>query len=205
MVDVINASSGRSFVSETLVPERVLTGLWPRCFRLAPAREDIGIADALATELGVDAPVLAPPGRTTPSAGWPGDAADYLDPIRAREHAAASSCGMSDPVRRRCPIHPCSFWWRVQDLVNLASCVRIAKNLGSPDPNSWLGMRGRLLPHRGIAPIPPTCSNGSRSTIRSTMPSPTWPGSWPSPVASVPPSAPCSGPGQRRASWRPGH
>jgi len=32
-VEVLNASSGRSFVSEALVPERVLTGRWPRTFR----------------------------------------------------------------------------------------------------------------------------------------------------------------------------
>src|SRR4051812_2932564 len=31
-LDVLNASSGRSFVSEVLVPERVLTGAWPRTF-----------------------------------------------------------------------------------------------------------------------------------------------------------------------------
>jgi 3-hydroxyisobutyrate dehydrogenase len=34
-LEVINGSSGRSFVSEVLVPERVLTGAWPRTFRLA--------------------------------------------------------------------------------------------------------------------------------------------------------------------------
>ena len=43
-LDVINASSGRSFVSEVLVPERVLTGTWPRTFRLALLDKDVGIA-----------------------------------------------------------------------------------------------------------------------------------------------------------------
>ncbi len=89
MVEVLNASSGRSFVSEALVPERVLTGLWPRLFRLALLEKDIGIAHDLARELGVADPVLAHAReeyrrlRTTL-----GESADYLDPIRAAEHAA---------------------------------------------------------------------------------------------------------------------
>src|SRR5438105_2632108 len=41
-LEVINASSGRSFVSEVLVPERVLTGAWPRSFRLALLDKDVG-------------------------------------------------------------------------------------------------------------------------------------------------------------------
>ena len=53
VLDVINASSGRSFVSEVLVPERVLTGVFPRLFRLALLEKDIGIAHDLAREVGV--------------------------------------------------------------------------------------------------------------------------------------------------------
>jgi 3-hydroxyisobutyrate dehydrogenase len=41
---VLNHSSGRSFVSEALVPEGVLTGSWPRTFRLALLDKDVGIA-----------------------------------------------------------------------------------------------------------------------------------------------------------------
>ena len=57
-VDVLNQSSGRSFVSQSLVPERVLTGQWPRTFRLALLDKDVGIARELLRETGVEAPVL---------------------------------------------------------------------------------------------------------------------------------------------------
>jgi 3-hydroxyisobutyrate dehydrogenase len=57
-LEVLNASSGRSFVSETLVPERVLTGTWPRTFRLALLDKDVGIATGLLTETGVEGPLI---------------------------------------------------------------------------------------------------------------------------------------------------
>jgi len=89
MVEVLNASSGRSFVSEALVPERVLTGLWPRLFRLALLEKDIGIAHDLAQELGVADPVLAHAREEYRRLrATLGESADYLDPIRAAEHAA---------------------------------------------------------------------------------------------------------------------
>jgi 3-hydroxyisobutyrate dehydrogenase len=48
-VEVINASSGRSNVTENLIPERVLTGAWPRTFSLALLDKDVGVAlDVLA-------------------------------------------------------------------------------------------------------------------------------------------------------------
>lgn len=46
-LDVINASSGRSNASMNLFPERVLTGAFPRTFRLALLDKDAGIAAAL--------------------------------------------------------------------------------------------------------------------------------------------------------------
>ena len=89
MVDVLNASSGRSFVSEVLVPDRVLTGTWPRLFRLALLEKDIGIAHDLAQEVGVADPVTAHV-RTLFRAlrAELGERADYLDPIRAAEESA---------------------------------------------------------------------------------------------------------------------
>ena len=45
-VEVLNVSSGRSLVSEYLVPERVLTGAWPRTCRLALLERDLRIATA---------------------------------------------------------------------------------------------------------------------------------------------------------------
>lgn len=89
MLDVLNASSGRSFVSEVLVPDRVLTGLWPRLFRLALLEKDIGIADDLARELAVPDPVLAAAReRCRVLRAELGETADYLDPIRVAEQAA---------------------------------------------------------------------------------------------------------------------
>jgi len=88
-LDVINASSGRSFVSEVLVPERVLTGRWPRTFRLALLAKDVGIAAALLAETGVRGPVLELAGALLAAARAElGEAADYLEPIRLTERQA---------------------------------------------------------------------------------------------------------------------
>lgn len=88
-VEVLNASSGRSFVSEALVPERVLTGSWPRLFRLALLEKDIGIAHDLAAELRIADPVLAHARELyRMHRATLGEVADYLDPIRAAEQAA---------------------------------------------------------------------------------------------------------------------
>ncbi|HKT61879.1 MAG TPA: NAD(P)-dependent oxidoreductase [Gemmatimonadales bacterium] len=88
-LDVINASSGRSFVSEVLVPERVLTRTWPRAFRLALLDKDVAIAVGLLAETGVAGPVLELTrsllGRARATLG---EAADYLDPIRLTEQQA---------------------------------------------------------------------------------------------------------------------
>ena len=89
MLDVLNASSGRSFVSEVLVPERVLTGTWPPLFRLALLEKDIGIAHDFARELGVaDSVLAAARERCRVLRAELGESADYLEPIRAAEQAA---------------------------------------------------------------------------------------------------------------------
>ena len=88
-LDVINVSSGRSFVSETLVPERVLTGAWPRTFRLALLEKDVGIARELIEDTGVEAPVLALAGELFRRARAAlGESADYLEAIRLVETQA---------------------------------------------------------------------------------------------------------------------
>jgi len=90
-LEVINLSSGRSFVSETLVPERVLTGTWPRTFRLALLEKDLGIARALLRESGVEGPVIDLAGELFERAGAAlGESADYLDPIRLIESQAGA-------------------------------------------------------------------------------------------------------------------
>ncbi len=88
-LETLNASSGRSFVSEYLVPERVLTGAWPRTFRLALLHKDLGIALDLAGDHGVSTPVLAATSDVLASARAHVDAdADYLEPIRVVEQQA---------------------------------------------------------------------------------------------------------------------
>lgn len=88
-LEVINVSSGRSFASETLVPERVLTGAWPRTFRLALLEKDVGIARELVRETRVDAPVLHLAGELFARARAAlGDSADHLEIIRLIESQA---------------------------------------------------------------------------------------------------------------------
>jgi 3-hydroxyisobutyrate dehydrogenase len=91
-LDVLNVSSGRSFVSETLVPERVLTGAWPRTFRLALLQKDVGIATALLEETGVEGPVLDLAGELFTRARTAlGESADYLEAIRLIEAQAGAA------------------------------------------------------------------------------------------------------------------
>lgn len=88
-VEVLNASSGRSFVSETLVPQRVLTRLWPLTFRLALLDKDAGIAAHFLDEQGVSGPVLHLTSALLGQAHAAlGEDADYLEPIRLIEQEA---------------------------------------------------------------------------------------------------------------------
>jgi 3-hydroxyisobutyrate dehydrogenase len=88
-VEVLNASSGRSFVSEVLVPDRVLTGQWPQTFRLDLLEKDVNIARDLLAELGVPAAVLTLAARLLEQARTAlGGRPDYLEAIRWIEQQA---------------------------------------------------------------------------------------------------------------------
>lgn len=88
-LEVLNASSGASFVSTSLLPDRVLTGKWPKLFRLALLDKDVGIAMDLIRELGLDAPVLDQVQALTRAArATLGEQADYLEPIKLNEAKA---------------------------------------------------------------------------------------------------------------------
>jgi len=88
-VEVLNASSGRSFVSEILVPERVLTGRWPRTFRLALLDKDVGIARTFLHEAGVEGPMLELAGQLLSEArAQLGEEADHVEAIRLIERRA---------------------------------------------------------------------------------------------------------------------
>jgi 3-hydroxyisobutyrate dehydrogenase len=88
-LEVLNASSGRSFVSEGLVPDRVLTGAWPNTFRLALLDKDVGIAVRFLERQGVDSPLLHLAGEMLHAARRAlGEDADYLEAIRLQEKRA---------------------------------------------------------------------------------------------------------------------
>lgn len=88
-LEVLNASSGRSFVSESLIPARVLPGTWPKTFRLALLDKDVGIALDLVRQTGLEAPILAEVRAHTKAALQElGPDADYLEPIKRCEQRA---------------------------------------------------------------------------------------------------------------------
>ena len=57
MTDVINASTGRSFASENLIKQHVLSGTFATGFALGLLAKDVKIAADLAQQIGVDAPL----------------------------------------------------------------------------------------------------------------------------------------------------
>jgi 3-hydroxyisobutyrate dehydrogenase len=57
MIDVINASTGRSFTSENLIKQHVISGTFASGFALGLLAKDVGIAVDLARQMGVDAPL----------------------------------------------------------------------------------------------------------------------------------------------------
>jgi 3-hydroxyisobutyrate dehydrogenase len=90
-VNVLNSSNSRSFASEVLVPERVLTGSWPKTFRLALLDKDVGIAREVLRETGVDGPVLDLAGTLLSRARAElGEQADHLEAIKLIERQAGT-------------------------------------------------------------------------------------------------------------------
>jgi len=88
-VETLNTSSGRSFVSESLIPDRVLSGRWPPTFRLALLDKDVGICLDLLRELGLAGPLLDRAGELLHEARVSlHPDADYLAPIRLAEERA---------------------------------------------------------------------------------------------------------------------
>jgi 3-hydroxyisobutyrate dehydrogenase len=88
-VEILNASSGRSFVSETLVPERVLTGRWPRTFRLGLLDKDVSIARTFLRETGVEGPIIDLASELFAQARAElGESADHVEAIRMIEQRA---------------------------------------------------------------------------------------------------------------------
>ena len=91
-LDVINASSGRSNTSQNLCPERVLSGAYPRTFRIALLDKDVGIAAAIAEEAGVDSELIDATARLFRLAHEQlGEEADHVEAVRLIERAAGVS------------------------------------------------------------------------------------------------------------------
>jgi len=88
-LDVINASSGRSNVTENLIPERVVSRAWLRTFRLALLDKDIGIALKVLKDTGVPSDAI---GMTKHVFGEGrkalGEEADHVELIKQIEQAA---------------------------------------------------------------------------------------------------------------------
>ena len=88
-LEVINASSGRSNVTENLFPERVLTGAFPRTFRAALLDKDVGIAADLARAERVPSPLLQLTAELWRMVHLElGEEADHVEAVRVVERLA---------------------------------------------------------------------------------------------------------------------
>jgi len=84
MVEVLNASTGRSFVSELVLKEHVLTGAYATGFTVGLLAKDVAIAADLAEQTGVDAPATSLVARRWADAlAVLGPAADHSEAHRA--------------------------------------------------------------------------------------------------------------------------
>ncbi len=88
-LEVINASSGRSNVTENLIAERVLSRSWPRTFRLALLDKDVGIALKVLQDTGVPHDAIGVAKRVyAEGRAALGEEADHVELIRLIERAA---------------------------------------------------------------------------------------------------------------------
>lgn len=88
-LEVINASSGRSNVTENLVPERVVTRAWPRTFRLALLDKDVRIAVKVLKENGIPSEAIGMAQRVIRAAHEElGEEADHVEVIKLIERKA---------------------------------------------------------------------------------------------------------------------
>jgi 3-hydroxyisobutyrate dehydrogenase len=84
MVNVFNASTARSFNSEVVFKDHVITGKYATAFALGLITKDVGIAENLAEESGVDAPfVRLSSARWSASVAELGPAADHSEAHKA--------------------------------------------------------------------------------------------------------------------------
>lgn len=88
-LEVIAASSGRSFATERLIPERVLPGTFPKTFALALLAKDVTLARGVLDDVELAAPLLHLVDRLTAAASSElGPDADHTELVRIVEQAA---------------------------------------------------------------------------------------------------------------------
>ncbi len=93
-LEVINASSGRSFATERLLPERVVPRTFPRTFSLGLLAKDVGLAAGVVRAAGLQAPVLDLVDELTRAAADSrGGAVDHTELVRMVEDAAGLELG----------------------------------------------------------------------------------------------------------------
>jgi 3-hydroxyisobutyrate dehydrogenase len=88
-LEVINASSGRSNVTENLIGARVVSREWPRTFRLALLDKDVGIALKVLHDTGVPSHAIGMAKQVYGAARTVlGEEADHVELVKEIERAA---------------------------------------------------------------------------------------------------------------------
>jgi 3-hydroxyisobutyrate dehydrogenase len=87
-LEVVNGATGRSFVTERLLPERALTRAFPHTFGLELLAKDARLARALAEDADVEAPVLALAAELATTAAELLPGADHVELVRVVEQQA---------------------------------------------------------------------------------------------------------------------
>jgi 3-hydroxyisobutyrate dehydrogenase len=93
-LEVINTSSGRSFATERLLPERVVPRTFPPTFSLGLLAKDVGLATGVVRDAGLEAPVLDLVDELVRvAADTRGGAVDHTELVRMVEDAAGVVLG----------------------------------------------------------------------------------------------------------------
>jgi 3-hydroxyisobutyrate dehydrogenase len=93
-LQVINGSSGRSFATERLLPERAVTRAFPRTFALSLLAKDVGLALDVLAGTEVEGPLLHLVGELTATAATElGPEADHVELVRVVERSAGVELG----------------------------------------------------------------------------------------------------------------
>jgi 3-hydroxyisobutyrate dehydrogenase len=101
LIEAINASTGKNSTTERKIPQQVLTGAFASGFKLSLMAKDVGIAAALARDLGLRTPYLSETLRLWREAlrRLP-EGADHTEMYRYLEKATAPSRGAASPRSR---------------------------------------------------------------------------------------------------------